>query len=248
MIEHIECISFKRDCGSNPQSVAAEQRLLSHVDTCDPCSDFYQGMLALDSSLGPAFSLPVSSSSIDQQLSPAFKNANIVSSLNITSIVKRSFNRFKPVIATAASLMLVAFGVFTLQYPGAAIAGEVIEHIHHEPGLLTLTHAVTSDEQIEMVLKQANITLSGDRVNVLSAALCPMAGQLAAHLVVEGESGPVTILILPGKETKTGKIKSKEFNGRILSAEHGTIAVVGGKKENSEHMEKIIRDSFHWQN
>ena len=248
MIEHIECISFKRDCGSSPQSVKSEQKLLSHVDTCAPCSDFYQGMLALDSSLGLAFNLPVSGSSIDQQLSPASRNAGAVSNFNIASIVNRKFIRFKPVFATAASLMLVAFGVFTLQYPSAAIAGEVIEHIHHEPGLLTLTHAVTSAEQIEMVLRQANITMSGDRVNVLSAALCPMAGQLAAHLVVEGESGPVTILILPGKETKTGKIKSKEFNGRILSAKHGTIAVVGGKKENSEHMEKLIVDTFHWQN
>lgn len=248
MIEHIECISFKRDCGSNPQSVEFEQKLLSHVDACAPCSDFYKAMLALDSSLGLAFSLPVSGSSIDQQLSPASKEAGVASNLNVTSLVKRDFRRFKPVFATAASLMLVAFGVFALQYPSAAIASEVIEHIHHEPGLLTLTHAVTSDEQIEMVLKQANITMSGDRVNILSAALCPLAGQLAAHLVVEGESGPVTILILPGKETKAGKIKSKEFNGRILSAKHGTIAVVGGKKENSEHMENIISETFHWQN
>jgi hypothetical protein len=98
-----------------------------------------------------------------------------------------------------------------------------------------------------MVLKQANVILSGSEVEILAAKLCPLGGQLAAHLVVRGDSGPVTVLIFPELDARSDKINTKEFKGMILPAEHGTIAVVGGKREDSAIMQEKVLNAFHWQ-
>jgi len=232
MIENIDCIAFKRDCGADPQGVVANTRLLNHQNACAPCADFYQSMLALDLKLSAAFDLPVHEASIEDQLSPTQ-----VHDVNVVAFKKPLLNRFKPAFAAAASVLVAAFGVFALQYSAPTLANDVVEHIHHEPHLLMLTEANTSQEKIQMVLKQANVNLVDENLEILSAKLCPLDGQLAAHLVVKGENGPVTVMILPENKTKAGSIKTKEFNGRIVPAEHGVIAVVGGKRENLNHIE-----------
>jgi len=245
MIENIDCIAFKRDSGADPQGVVANTKLLNHQNACAACADFYQNMLALDIKLSAAFDLPIHEASIEDQLSTthAHKQAD-----NIISFKKPNIQKFKPVFAAAASVLVAAFGVFALQYPASALANEVIEHIHHEPHLLTLTQANTTPEEIQMVLKQANIVIADDSLEILSAKLCPLDGQLAAHIVVKGESGqPVTVMVMPENDTRGGKIRTNEFNGRIVPAEHGAIAVVGGKKENLKNLESAVLNAFHWQ-
>lgn len=242
MIENINCISFKRDCGAEPQAVVARPQLLGHQQACSACAAFYQSMLALDTMMMGALALPVGENSLDEQLSRAHKAAT-----NISFFSKFKPTRVKLAFAAAASVFVAAFSFIAPQYSTTAFAGEVVDHIYHEPHLLTLTEAITDGEKIRMVLKHANVVLSGSDVEVLSAQLCPVSGQLAAHLVVRGTSGDmVTILIFPDVDTPAGKIKSKEFNGRILSAEHGAIAVVGGKRENLDHMEQVALEAFHW--
>ena len=244
MIENIDCIAFKRDCGADPQSIVANSKLLNHQNACAPCAGFYQSMLALDLKLSAAFDLPIHEATIEDQLSATqvYKQAN-----NVITFRKPNLQKIKPMFAAAASVLIAAFGVFALQYPATAFANEVVEHIYHEPDLLMLNQAVTDQDKIDMVLKQANVTFSGKQVEVLFAKLCPLDEQLAAHLIVRGESGnPISVFILPGDEYESREINTKEFNGRILPAEHGTIAVVGGKKENLDTLEKAVLNTFQW--
>ena len=245
MIENIDCIGFKRDCGADPQGIVGNSKLLNHQNACAPCADFYQSMLALDLKLSSAFDLPIHAASIDDQLSAAQWNQQTD---NVITFRKPNMQKFKPVFAAAASVLVAAAGIFALQYPTAALANEVVRHIHHEPGLLTLTKANTSSEKIKMVLKQANIVIADDSLEILSAKLCLFEEQLSAHLTVRTESGaPITVIIMPENNSRGGKINTKEFKGRILAAEHGAIAVVGGKKENLEHLESAVLNAFHWQ-
>ncbi|MBT8141353.1 MAG: DUF3379 family protein [Gammaproteobacteria bacterium] len=242
MIENIDCISFKRNCGAEPQQVETNPKLFAHQQECVACADYYAASLSLEGKLLSALSLPITQNSIDHQLSKVIAAKN---ERRPGSLIKQ---KFRPWLAAAASIMLAITALFAMQYPGTAIASEVVEHIHHEPNLLVLTHTVTPREQVDMVLKQANIMLNDQSIEILSASLCPFAGQLAAHIVVKGESGrPVTILIMPEMRTRAAKIKSKEFNGRILPAEHGAIAVIGGKKENPDYMDRVLLEAFHWQ-
>ena len=249
MVVSLDCATFKRDCGAEPQMVAVRPNLMEHQAKCSDCADFYHDTLALDVQLGAAFALPIAQNSLDEQLSSVLvaQNDNVVS---IGSRAKKATRRTKQKFAwmgAAASVMLATFlfmGTATVD----VFAAEVIEHIHHEPHLLTLTEPMSSPEEIHMVLKQANVTMKSDNIEVLAAKLCPFEGQLAAHLVVKGETGPVTLMILAGNDSKPGSIESNEFNGRILTAEHGTMAVVGGKRENVEQLSAQVSDAIQWLN
>ena len=245
MIENIDCIAFKRDCGADPQGIVANSKLLNHQNACAPCADFYQSMLALDLKLSAAFDLPIHEASIEDQLSATQVQKQAE---NVITFRKPNMQKLKPVFAAAASVLVAAFGIFALQYPATALANDVVEHIHHEPHLLTLTKANTSPEKIKMVLERANIVIADDSLEILSASLCLFEEQLSAHLMVRSESGhPVTVIIMPENNSRGGKINTKEFHGKILPAEHGTIAVVGGKKENLEYLESAVLNTFHWQ-
>ncbi len=244
MIENIDCIAFKRDCGADPQGIVANAKLLNHQNACAPCADFYQSMLALDLKLSAAFDLPVHTASIEDQLSATQVPTN---SDNLISFKKPKLLKFKPVFAAAASVLVAAFAIFTLQYSSTAFANDVVEHIYHEPELLTLNTVLTSQDEIDMVLKRVNFSNIGNQVEILSARLCPLEKQLAAHLVVRGNSGePVMVLIFPEDKHKSRIIETNEFSGRILPAGHGTIAMIGGKKENLDTLEKAVLNAFQW--
>lgn len=247
MNEKPECESFKQECGAEPQLVSRKKSLLEHMEVCPPCLSFYNFMLSLDTKMAQSFELPINNAEALKDLETLPQTTSNVSPINKFKFSNLYVTRFKPVFAAAASLMVAALAVIAVQYPVTAIANDVVEHIHHEPDLLILTEAVTSDEKIQMVLNQTNINLADTDLEILSAKLCPLGKQLAAHLVVRGESGPITVLIFPDKKVRSGKIDTQEFSGRILPAKHGTIAVVGGKKETSDHMEKLVLESFQWQ-
>jgi len=252
MVVSLDCAAFKRDCGAEPQMVAERPNLIEHQTNCVDCAEFYQDILALDVQLGAAFALPIMQDSLDEQLSStviAQAGDNVVS---IGSRASKSLSHGKRKFAwmgAAASVMLATF-MFVGTATTDVFASEVLEHIHHEPHLLTLTEAKNTDAQISMVLRQANVKMDSSNIKVLAAKLCPFDGQLAAHLVVQGETGPVTLMIVPGKDaaSKPGLIESNEFNGRILTAEHGALAVVGGKRENVEQLGGQISDALQWLN
>ena len=258
MIEKPECESFKLECGAEPQAVSQKQNLLDHMDICPPCTDFYEYLIELDTKMMTAFSLPVADSVISEQVNAAQKSDSLHSATNITSLkdhknktklasAKPGTKRYQPWYAAAASVAVAAMAIFAVQYPSATIANDVVEHINHEPKNLTMTHAVSSQQEIRSILAEFQVELSGSNIEILSATKCPVGSEFAAHLVVRGSSGPVTILIFPNKDLPSGKIKTKEFNGRILPAEYGSIAVVGGKKENLAQMEKMALTAFQGQ-
>jgi len=264
MVVKLDCAAFKRDCGADPQAVAAQEHLMKHRSECADCDQFYQSMLALDVRLMQAFTVPVAQNSLDEQLSHVQHisdsvagihqdDAKVVSlqarkeSINKINLKNRPKQRFAWFGAAAASVLMASF-LFTLPTNNVAIAEDVIKHIHHEPNLLTLTEPVTSPGAIDMVLKQMGITQKSNEIKVLAAKLCPIKGQLSAHLVIQGKTSPVTLMIMPGNKTgtKSGNIDSHEFNGRFISSAAGNFAVVGNKQEDIDALKEQVNNSFQW--
>jgi len=78
MVEQFDCVTFKRDCGAEPQSVEHRPELFKHQQECNPCQDYYQGMLALDAKLNMAFNLPVDSSFVAPQETEFSADATVI--------------------------------------------------------------------------------------------------------------------------------------------------------------------------
>jgi hypothetical protein len=79
------------------------------------------------------------------------------------------------------------------------------------------------------------------------AQTCVVNGREVPHLVVQGERGPVTILLMPeemvsGPESVTGE----SVQGVIIPVGSGSIAIFGEREEALDRIERKVLDSVTW--
>lgn len=74
-----------------------------------------------------------------------------------------------------------------------------------------------------------------------------MDGGDGLHLVVQGERGPVTLLLMPAQPVDgVLPLQAGEFQGVIMPLDHGSMAVVGNNGEPVMHLAERVRKSVHW--
>ena len=70
------------------------------------------------------------------------------------------------------------------------------------PSPVVPPEAAVPQAELETVLREAGANLGPMRPMVRYAKLCPFRGEMVAHFVVQGASGPVTVLLLPDEEVE----------------------------------------------
>ena len=72
-------------------------------------------------------------------------------------------------------------------------------------------------------------------------------GKKIPHLVMQGEQGPVTILLLPDEAVDAPvPIEGQGINGIILPVGDGSVAIIGERNEKLEAIEKNVVNSVTW--
>lgn len=161
----------------------------------------------------------------------------------------------RPALARWAGLaagvaLVVGVALFQLRPPGPTgdITRDVIAHIHHEPGALVRTAQAVSPAAFEKVMQSAGVVLTPPLGTVSYVKLCPFRGEMVAHFVVQGQSGPVTVLLLPDEEVRTPMpVDEDGFRGTIAPLEiGGSIVVVGEPSEDLRDIQDRIADAVRW--
>ena len=76
---------------------------------------------------------------------------------------------------------------------------------------------------------------------------CVINGNLVPHLVIQGQYGPITILLMPDeKVAEATSIDGARLKGVILPVGDGSIAIVGGRDEPLEAIKKNVVNSVTW--
>jgi hypothetical protein len=157
----------------------------------------------------------------------------------------------------AGLLMAVGLSVRMLQnigYIGTGDLGrDVVAHIHHEPSAVRIPvvppEAAVPQAELETVLREAGANLGPMRPMVRYAKLCPFRGEMVAHFVVQGASGPVTVLLLPDEEVERPlPVDEDGFIGTIVSLPiGGSIAVVGEQGEaRLDEIQREVAAAVRW--
>jgi hypothetical protein len=158
-------------------------------------------------------------------------------------------SRWPAAVAIAATMVLAAgawFGLRT-ESPSAGVSPlppAIIAHINHEPRALAVTARTVPAAELEGVLQRGRASMSGPVGQVSYAKLCPFRGQMVAHFVVQGEHGPVTVLLLPDEHVaKVTPIEESGFKGTIVPIEGGgSVAIVGQPDEDLEEIrDRLVR-------
>jgi hypothetical protein len=162
-------------------------------------------------------------------------------------------SRWPAVAAIAATLVLAAGAWLGLRteprsYDSSPLPTEVIAHIHHEPRALATSARTVPEDEFDGVLRRGGASLAAPVGQVTYAKLCPFRGRMVAHFVVQGERGPVTVLLLPDEHvTAALPIDEDGFKGTVVPLESGgSFAIVGQPDEDLEVIRARLAKAVRW--
>jgi hypothetical protein len=158
-----------------------------------------------------------------------------------------------PAFAAVAASMLLAAGLWLgLQGRPATdvspLGAEIVAHILHEPASLAVTASTVPAQEFDEVLRRGRAGLTQPVGSVSYAKLCPFRGEMVAHFVVQGEKGPVTVMLLPHEEVNgPTPIDEEGFVGTIVPMEGGgSAAIVGTPDEDIEIIRDRLQQAVRW--
>lgn len=149
-------------------------------------------------------------------------------------------------LAMAAGLFFMAGIVSLLVTPRQALQDAVLAHVYHEMHHLIEQNSV-SDARIRSVLGSVGGVLKGEFGVVNYAGTCQIRHRKGVHLVLKGQVGPVTVLLMPSEHiAKKSSIEDGRFKGVMLPTPNGGMAILGESGESLREIEHKVLSSIEW--
>lgn len=201
-------------------------------------------MQALDLKIGRALALDVPVL--------AMPSLDDVDTGNVVALESRRRVTTKTWFSVAATVALVVFIGFrygpdnTTEY--SSLADEVLAHVTHVPAALQVTDKKVSDDHLHKIVPASIANMDHSLGLITFAETCPISGYDVPHLVIQGEHGPITIMLLPNEKISAAiSLSDENSHGVILPVGDGSIAIVGSRDEKLEDVQKKILQSVTWE-
>ena len=241
----MNCENYKEAIAADPSE--SFEGGAGHAAVCESCSAYRAEIQALDFTIARALAIDVPERKIPDLPPIGEEDGNVVN-LPFRLVSKITAPAW---IGIAASFALAA--VIGVQFVGNGpshdqlLAEQVLAHLDHEPWALKVTDVSVSNEQFERVINPTIGTMDRNIGLVSYAQSCIINGNIIPHLVIQGERGPVTLLLMPDEMVHGVVLLSGEsVDVVILPVGDGSIAIVGERDERNEDLKKRVVDSVEW--
>jgi hypothetical protein len=143
--------------------------------------------------------------------------------------------------AGLAATLFIGTRLITPDVATPSLAGQLIAHMDHEQESRQVTSVAVSEQALKRVIGSDISTMDTD-ILVTYARSCVINGKAVPHLVIQGEDGPVT-LILMSEETVDAAIplSGENVHGVILPVGSGSIAIIGEHPEQLNEIDAIAQ-------
>jgi Protein of unknown function (DUF3379) len=251
----MDCALYRRSMMIDPHD--SDPQLREHRESCHDCNLYTERLLRFESRLERALrvTLPGDAESATHAGAAAPLSDRVVplrgksSQPSLRSPIYR-----KGWLAMAASVLLavVVAGVLWLSIPGPSLAADVVTHMGGEPDAWRRTDVAVPGRELQDVLRDSHLHLAADAGMVSYASSCAFRGHHVPHLVIQSESGPVTVMVLVHERvSKPMQFDEQGYRGVIVHvAGHGSLAVLTrGAAVDSKTIEQIaarVLDSIVW--
>lgn len=218
----MNCLEFRRGVGAEP--FRADAAVAGHRAACPGCARHQDELQAMDALLGRAMSVAVPG-----------------------AVPSRAVPR-RRWLALAASLVagVLVASTLWLSYPSPTLAHEVIGHAAHEPMAWSMSEPL-ADEAVAEVLRSAGVRLRAGAGEVTFAKRCFFDRHWVPHLVVQAETGPVTVFLLGHREVAAPtRIDDEGYSALVLPAPRGSLAIVARSAEGLDAVARKIFESVEW--
>lgn len=219
----MNCDDYQQALGADPNFDGG----VAHRSECAACAAYRDELLAFDAKIRRALALEV----------PPLADRRRVTTPAWFAIA-------------ATVLLALVVGVRFMGHVSLTdeeLASEVLAHVSHEPMALRVTDQAVAEEHLHRVVPANMATMDHSAGLITFAETCPINGNDIPHLVMQGKSGPVTILLLPDEHVSGVIELNDEFkHGVILPVGDGSVAIIGTKEEKLEQIQEQVLKSVLW--
>ena len=213
-----------------------------HVSECAACQEYRHEMLALNETISRALAI-----NVPELVMPELPK---VETDKVVTLADRRRVSAPAWLAVAATVVIAAF--LGIRFVGNGIefdslADEVLAHVDHEPYALRVTDEPVSQSRLASVVSGDIARMDHSAGLITYAQSCTINGHEVPHLVIQGERGPVTILLMPDETIADAIPLHDEYsNGVILPVGNGSIAIIGVRDEDLNNIEESVVKSVMW--
>ena len=213
-----------------------------YADSCEKSAAFRDEIRALDKKIEKALDIPVPTLTMPEL--PPIEDDNVV------SLPVRTRARTQAWLAIAAAFALAA--IIGVQFTGnqvqfESLEDEILAHLDHEPQALRITDVAVSNDRLSRVVNSSVGTMDRNVGLISYAQSCVINGKTVPHLVIQGENGPITLLLMPDEMIDVARtFMGERVNGVLIPHGGGSIAIIGGNEDNLSEIEQRVIDSVEW--
>ncbi len=233
----MDCRTVRERIEADPARL--DQACAEHAEQCTACTAFAERVRSAEWLIHEALRFDVAALKRSAGRKPASR-----------WIVVRSRTVWTGVAAMLVVGVAVWFGIVVgpVVDDGPLVAA-VVEHWYEEPQSWVRTDVRISPASLEDVLGgQAEVDMT--RLGLLSYAhSCLVRGEWIPHLVIQGDRGPVMLLLLPHErvtEPVPLELPAEGLSGEIMPLGEGSVAVMGEPGEPMEAIRERLAATVEW--
>jgi len=233
----LTCIDFRRLLLTDPGLADAE--FAEHRRSCADCADAVERSARCEWRLRQAVNVEV----------PENLASRVLLKQSFEYQAERPWWRTRRNYALAAGMLLMV-GLISLGLGSyleqRRLSEELLALVDGAPYALAASEPI-SDREISAALEPVGLDLAGDIGNVTYAGRCIARGKLLGHLVVQGDTAPVSVFLI-GEQLVTDRatIRSNLYSGILVRQGAGTIAIVSTPGQSLDKIEARIRSAVRW--
>jgi len=244
----MNCEEYRQAITADPSESFADGA--AHAAGCAGCSRYRDGMRALDRRIAAALAIDVPPPGIPDLPPVAEESGNVVKFPG-----GRSGKGWAPLwLGVAAGLgvaAFVGFGLLSTEPSGATLAEQVIAHMDYEQASREVTSVSVPERELHEVIDSRVSAMDTGIGLVTYAQSCVINGNTVPHLVIQGESGPVTLILLPDERIDEPiPMSGEHVHGVIVPVGRGSVAIIGERAGQLDEIDEIgqrIVESVEWQ-
>ena len=222
-----------------------------HLNECAACQQYRSDMQALDQRISRALAIDVPELQVPElpELSTSKSELSTSKSDNVIALPNRR-RQSQAWFAMAATVVVAALLGVRLVGTGIeydSLADEILAHLDGEPNALRVTDVAITAKRLNAVVPADIANMDHSAGLITYAQTCPIGGYDVPHLVIQGERGPVTILLMPEVSiSEPQRLSGENVNGVILPVGDGSIAIIGERDERLDRIEESVLKSVAW--
>ncbi len=233
----MDCKTVRERIDSDPAHL--DQECAEHIEQCAACTAFAKRVRNAEWLIHDALRFDVAALKRCAARKPAGR---------WTGVQRRTASM------SAAAALVVGIAVWFGITGGpvvdnGSLVAEVLEHWYEEPQSWVRTDVRISPASLEEVLSNwADVDMT--RLGLLSyAQSCLVRGEWVPHLVLQGERGPIMLLLLPHErvtEPLPLALPEQGLLGVIMPLGEGSVAVMGDEREAMDSIRERVAAAVEW--